>query len=154
MPIICARADTFGHHALGYARARYSDPRGDLGRVERQRAVLAAMASKTLSPAVLFVPWRAFPASSAGGAALAIDQSAQPMDVARFVLAMRSVAGGKGLSLTVPIGNPNLSTPAGSAVSWDADGAEQLFNALKADDTEAIRPIAAEQEKKARKAAG
>ena len=146
--------DLDGKTALGYARARYSDPRGDLGRVERQRAVLAGIASKTLSPAVLLVPWRAFPASSAGGEALAIDQSAQPMDVARFVLAMRSVAGGKGLSLTVPIDNPDLPTPAGRAVSWDAQGSKQLFGALKADDTEAIRPIAAEQEKVAKKAAG
>jgi LCP family protein required for cell wall assembly len=55
----CQEAD--GTVALGYARARKSDPRGDLGRVERQREVLAAIASKTLSPGTLVQPWRRVP---------------------------------------------------------------------------------------------
>jgi LCP family protein required for cell wall assembly len=134
-----------GATALGYARARYSDPRGDLGRVERQRQVLAAIAARTLSPAVVAVPWRAFPAASAGGHALTVDSGTTPWGLVRFILAMRDVAGGSGLSLTVPISNPDLSTPAGSAVKWDTEQAKELFAALRADDTETIRPMAAEQ---------
>ncbi len=140
--------DMDGATALGYARARYSDPRGDLGRVERQRQVLAAIAGKTLSPGVVLAPWRALPAASAGGAALVVDDGTTPIGLARFILAMRAVSGGDGLSLTVPIGNASLSTSAGEAVSWNTAKAERLFTALKNDDTEAVRPLAQEQERK------
>ena len=143
-----AGCQTFdGKTALGYARARYSDPRGDLGRVERQRQVLAAIAGKTLSPSVVLLPWRAFPAAAAGGNALAVDDQTSPWGLVSFVLAMRDVAGGGGLSLTVPISNPNLNTPAGSSVQWDAAKARTLFDDLRRDDTESIRPIAQAQKK-------
>lgn len=136
-----------GRTALGYARARHSDPRGDLGRVDRQRETLAAIAAKTLSPATLVQPWRSFPAARAGGSALTVDDGTTPVGLARFVLAMRAVSGGNGLSLTVPVSNPNLSTPAGSAVQWDRTQALNLFRALKADDTAAVAPIAKAQAK-------
>ncbi len=134
-----------GATALGYARARYSDPRGDLGRVERQRQVLAAIAGRTLSPSVLALPWRAFPAASAGAHALTVDSGTSPWGLLQFVLAMRTVASGSGLSLTVPISNPNLQTPAGSSVAWDTAKATTLFTALRTDDTEAVRPLAQAQ---------
>jgi LCP family protein required for cell wall assembly len=139
--------DFDGSTALGYARARYSDPRGDLGRVDRQRQVLAAIAGKTLSPSVLAPPWRAFPAARAGGDALTVDSGTTPLGLARFVLAMRAVAGGNGLSLTVPVATTQLQTGAGIAVGWDRERARQLFDAIRDDDTEAIRPIAKQQAK-------
>ena len=139
--------DMDGATALGYARARYSDPRGDLGRVERQRQILAAIAGKTLSPSVLLLPWRSLSGASAGGGALVVDDGTTPVGLARFVLAMRAVSGGSGLSLTVPIGNPALRTPAGEAVSWDTAKAQKLFTALRKDDTDAIKPLAAEQKR-------
>lgn len=141
----CQQMD--GKTALGYARARHSDPRGDLGRVERQRETLAAIASKTLSPGTLVQPWRSFPAAKSGGGALTVDNSTSPLALTRFVLAMRAVSGGNGLSLTVPISNPNLSTNVGSAVQWDRTKALTLFRALQADDTESIRALADEQKK-------
>ena len=141
----CQQMD--GKTALGYARARHSDPRGDLGRVERQRETLAAIAGKTLSPGTLLQPWRSFPAAKAGGGALTVDEGTSSYGLARFVLAMRAVSGGNGLSLTVPIGNPNLRTSAGSAVQWDKTQALVLFRALQKDDTESIRSIADAQEK-------
>jgi LCP family protein required for cell wall assembly len=136
-----------GRTALGYARARHSDPRGDLGRVERQRETLAAIASKTLSPGTLLQPWRSFPAAKAGGGALTVDESTSPFALARFVLAMRAVSGGNGVSLTVPISNPNLSTSAGSAVQWDRTKALGLFKALKTGDDAYVRSLAKEQER-------
>jgi LCP family protein required for cell wall assembly len=138
-----------GATALGYARARYSDPRGDLGRVERQRQVLAAIAGKTLSPSVLLQPWRAFPAASNGGDALTVDSGMSPLGLLSFVQAMRSVAGGGGLSLTVPVANAALQTPSGEAVQWDSTQANKLFTALRNDDTDAIKPLAQAQKKAA-----
>jgi LCP family protein required for cell wall assembly len=136
----CQQMD--GKTALGYARARHSDPRGDLGRVERQRETLAAIAKKMLGPATLVQPWRSFPAAKAGGGALTVDEGTSPVGLAKFVLAMRAVAGGDGVSMTVPVSNPNLSTPAGSAVQWDRTKALQLFQDLKNDDTEAVQKLA------------
>jgi len=138
-----------GPTALGYARARYSDPRGDLGRVERQREVLAAIASKTLSPSVLFVPWRAAPAARAGGKALTVDEGTTPWGLGRFVLGMRSVSGGKGVRMTVPIADASRQTPSGDAVTWNSAQATKLFDAVKANNVTTIRAIAAAQEKQA-----
>ncbi len=138
-----------GRTALGYARARYSDPRGDLGRVERQRQVLAAIAGKTLSPSVVLLPWRSFPAARAGGDALTVDEGTSPIGLVQFVLAMRAVAGGGGLSLTVPVARTDLPTSSGAAVQWRESEADTLFEALRADDTERIRPLAQAQERQA-----
>jgi LCP family protein required for cell wall assembly len=145
----CQQVD--GKTALGYARARKSDPRGDLGRVERQREVLAAIASKTLSPGTIAAPWKAFPAAKSGGGALTIDETTSPLAVVRFVLAMRTVSSGGGVSMTVPIGNPNLSTPNGSAVQWDREKALQLFDGLKTNDESKIKSLADEQAEEAAK---
>lgn len=143
-----AGCQTFdGKTALGYARARYSDPRGDLGRVERQRQVLAAIAGRTLSPSVVFVPWRSFPAAAAGGEALTVDDETSPWGLITFVRGMRNVAGGNGVSLTVPIGNPDLNTPVGSCVQWNSKQAKKLFDALRRNDTETARQIAQTQTK-------
>ena len=136
-----------GKTALGYARARYSDPRGDLGRVERQREVLAAIASKTLSPSVIGVPWRAVPAAVAGGKALTVDSGSTPWSVARFVLGMRAVSGGGGVTLTVPIGG-DVSTPAGAALTWDSEQANRLFEAMARGDRDTVRSIAEDQKQK------
>ncbi len=150
-----AGCQTFtGPTALAYARARYSDPRGDLGRVERQRQVLAAIASKALSPGVVLQPWEAFPAADAGGAALTVDKGASPMTLLHFLQAMRTVAGGGGLSLTVPVANADLHTTAGTAVEWDDTKAQQLFTDLRKDDTEAIRPLAEEEKRQTSTASG
>jgi len=138
-----------GKTALGYARARYSDARGDLGRVERQRQVLAAIAGKTLSPSVVAVPWRALPAARAGGGALVVDEGTTPAGLLAFVSAMRSVAGGGGLSLTVPVARGDLRTRVGEAVQWNAAQSRVLFESLRTDDTERIRPLAADQQKAA-----
>ncbi|GAB3238089.1 LCP family protein [Kineosporia babensis] len=134
-----------GKTALGYARARYSDPRGDLGRVERQRETLAAIAKKTLSPATIIQPWRAIPAAKAGGGALTVDESTGPIALTKFVLAMRAVSGNDGLSMTVPIGNADYRVNGMSAVKWDTEKALEMFTALKNDDTEALRAMAEEQ---------
>ncbi len=134
-----------GATALGYARARHSDPRGDLGRVERQRETLTAIAKKTLSPTTLVQPWKAFPAARAGGGALTIDSGMSPIGLTRFVLAMKSVAGGGGLSMTVPVSNPDLKTPAGDAVKWNSAQALQLFKALRTNNTTELKALAKAQ---------
>ncbi|WP_459644683.1 LCP family protein [Kineococcus sp. NUM-3379] len=131
-----------GPTALGFARYRYSDPLGDLGRVQRQRELLAAIMSKGSSPVTLANPARSLPLASAGGSALTLDEGASPLTLLTFARGMRSASGTDGVSMTVPIENPALRTPAGTAVKWDSAKAISMFDALERDDTAALRGLA------------
>jgi LCP family protein required for cell wall assembly len=129
-----------GPKALGYVRARYSDPLGDIGRANRQREFLAAIMHKAASPATVLIPWRYYGFATAGAAGLTVGEGTSLRDVTRVLQAMRSVSNGSGLSLTVPISNPALPTNVGSAVKWDAPKALSLFNALKNDEPLTVAP--------------
>ncbi len=111
--------------ALGYVRARYSDPRGDLGRVERQRQFLGALSDRVTSPAVLLNPVRLVDVAAQGGDALRIDRTTYPWDLVRFGVAMRTVSGSGGDRITVPLSS------VGNTVSWDEQRAAQLWSALQ-----------------------
>ena len=139
----CQEAD--GKVALGYARSRKLDARGDLGRVERQREVMAAIAKKGFAPATVLNPFNAFPLARAGGDALTMDEQDGVADLAWFLLAMRDSAGGNGISLTVPVADTTRRTEHGVVVDWDEATAEQVFQALRDSSTESIRTIADEQ---------
>ena len=57
-------------------------------------------------------------------------------------LAMRNIAGGDGLTLTVPISNPGASTPVGSAVLWDDAKAKAMFSDIARGDTSKLAKYA------------
>ncbi|MGB3257146.1 MAG: LCP family protein [Ornithinimicrobium sp.] len=129
-----------GKDALNYVRMRYSDPRGDLGRVERQREFLSGMVSKMTQPSTLLVPWELHDAGTATGSSLRRGEDTSMWEMGKVGLAMRSVSGGSGQSITVPIADPNYSTAAGSSVLWDEAGATELFEALRTDAPLTIEP--------------
>jgi LCP family protein required for cell wall assembly len=122
-----------GPTALAYVRARYFDPRGDLGRVERQQQVLAALADRLADPATLANPLRLARLAHFGGAALTRGEDTGPVDAARFALGLRAASGADGIRLTVPIADPDYRTSVGSTVRWDRPRALALFTALAAD---------------------
>lgn len=124
--------DMDGPTALAYVRARYFDPKGDLGRVERQQEFLGAVFDEASSPTTLLNPFRLVSLGNASTTALTIDDGDGPVSLVRFALTMRAVAGGGGKRVTVPVADPNYPTPAGSAVRWDRDRALRLFNSLDA----------------------
>jgi len=129
-----------GPNALGYVRARYSDPLGDIGRAQRQRQFLSAIMHKALSPSTVFIPWRYYGFATSAGAGLTVGQDTTLRDVTRVLQAMRSVSNGQGLSLTVPVSNTSLRTDVGSAVKWDTPKAAELFNAIKNDEPLTVAP--------------
>ena len=143
IPKGCQQAD--GATALGYARARYSDPRGDLGRVERQRELLASIVTKATSPTTLVNPLRTFPLARSGAGALTVDEGTGPLALARFLLGMKSSAGSSGVSLTVPVSGEATRGRAGSVVLWDQTKSAAVFDAIKRDDTSAVKAYADEQ---------
>ena len=91
-----------GTKALAYSRMRKSDPTGDVGRGQRQRAVISAVVSKAASPSTIFSFSRQDALVDAGTDVLTVDQSASTMSIAQMVLAFRS-ASGSGLTGAPPI---------------------------------------------------
>ena len=120
-----------GTTALAYVRARYFDPKGDLGRVERQQEFLGAVFDKTVTPTTLLNPFRVMALGDAATTALTIDDGDGPVSLLRFALTMRAVAGGDGKRVTVPVADVNYQTSAGSSVKWDRDRALALFRSLR-----------------------
>ncbi|MGB3684727.1 MAG: LCP family protein [Ornithinimicrobium sp.] len=129
-----------GKDALNYVRMRYSDPRGDLGRVERQREFLAAMVQKMTRPSTLLVPWELQAVGTATGSSLKRGEDTSMWELVKVGLAMRSISNGSGDSITVPVADANYSTSAGSAVLWDEADAGELFEALRTGEPLTIEP--------------
>ncbi len=57
------------------------------------------------------------------------------LQVGRLALAMRAISSGDGKTLTVPISNPDATTPVGSSVLWDTAKAKAMFAELARGDT-------------------
>ncbi|WP_375423845.1 LCP family protein [uncultured Friedmanniella sp.] len=131
-----------GTNALGYVRMRKADPLGDLGRVQRQRAMLAAVAAKAASPATVANPVRYWRLNHAAAESVVLGEDTSFTQVASLALAMRKIAGGDGLTLTVPVSDPGASTPVGSAVLWDQTKAADLFGDLARGDTSDLKKYA------------
>lgn len=123
--------DMDGATALGYVRARYSDPEGDIGRAKRQRQFLGALMGKIASPGNLLVPWKLKGLGESGAQGLAVDKDMSMLTAARTMWTLKKLSGNGGNSVVVPISNNALPTPAGEAVEWDATRSQELFKAIR-----------------------
>ena len=137
LPKGCQNLD--GKNALGYVRMRKADPLGDLGRVKRQREMLAAIAKDAASPATVVNPVRYFRLLTSGFDALTIGEDTSFLEVVKMANAMRKVSVGQGLTLTVPVANSGAFTPAGSAVTWDEQEAKSMFDDIARGDTSELK---------------
>ena len=123
-----------GKNALGYVRARYSDPRGDIGRADRQRQFLGAIMKKAATPSTVLVPTRYWGFTHAAAKGLIVGEDTSMTDAGRVMLALRAVSRDEGLSLVVPIQSENYQTQAGSSVKWNTARAKELFSMLRNDE--------------------
>jgi LCP family protein required for cell wall assembly len=124
-----------GPTALAYVRMRKADPRGDLGRMDRQREMISAVAEKAASPATILNPVRYWSFLTASSGAVVLGEDTTFPETVGAALAMRALTGSGGIALTVPVSDPNASTSAGSAMIWDEDKAKALFEDLAKGDT-------------------
>lgn len=122
-----------GKTGLAYVRSRYDDPRGDFGRVERQREFLAALFSKAASPATLLNPIRAGRIAFASADGLTVDKSDGLIDLFSLALTMRKASGGGVKTLTVPVAGTETVAGQGSVVRWDRPKARKLLSQLRND---------------------
>lgn len=123
-----------GPNALGFVRARYSDPRGDIGRAERQRQFLGAIMAEAASPSTVLIPWRWWRFTHAASNGVALGQDTSMWGVLQVLLAMRGMGNDSTLSLKVPIASLNHQTSVGSTVLWDSEQAQRLFDMLRRGD--------------------
>ena len=130
-----------GPTALGYVRARKSDPRGDIGRAERQRQFLGAVLKKAATPSTVLIPWRYKAFADAAASGLQVGRTTQLADAAKIFQALRGVDGGDTLSLVVPIETASYQTSnAGVAVKWNSNQAKALFAAIQNDQPLSVPP--------------
>ena len=121
-----------GRNALAYVRMRYADPKGDLGRVERQQQFLSSVIKKVSTPAVLLNPISMWKLVDSATNSVNVGDSDSIRNIANLALAMRSLSNGNGTLTTVPVADPDANTAAGSSVLWDEVAARELFVSLGA----------------------
>ena len=126
----CQHAD--GAKALAYSRARYSDPLGDLGRVQRQREVVSQIVKRSVGGDMLLHPLRTWQIANAGVQTVTVDRQFSMFDAWGLAMAMRKLGGPNVVKTTVPIANPGYSVPGiGDTVLWDRQAALTLFHELR-----------------------
>jgi LCP family protein required for cell wall assembly len=131
-----------GVEALGYVRMRKADPLGDLGRVQRQREMLAAIAKKAASPATVLNPVRYWKLNMAIADAIKLGRDTSLPEALMLAIAMKRISSRSGLTLTVPISSTGASTPVGSAVLWDPTKSKAMFSAIARGDTSGLAKYA------------
>ncbi|MGC5616689.1 LCP family protein [Georgenia sp. Z1491] len=110
-----------GETALAFARMRYSDPTGDIGRGMRQRQVIGAIADSVATPGTLLDPRRHVSLARTGTDVLVTDEETGIVDLGGMALAFRSASGG-GFVGAPPVADPAYRAGGlGATVLLDAD---------------------------------
>lgn len=120
-----------GDMGLAYVRARYFDPTADYGRMQRQQAFLAAMASKGASMGVLLNPFRVSSTVNAVLGSLRADPSLDADAVRGMLRQLRSTTPGDVTFHTVPVAGEEYLPDGGLALQWDKSEANNLFASLR-----------------------
>ncbi len=131
-----------GAQALSFVRARYFDPRADIGRIERQQKFLGAMFRKATASEILLNPIKLNGFLDAALNSVTTDKGIDRQDIVALAAKLKQVAAGNVAFLTVPIADYDYRHPVyGSSLKWDRPAAQQLF--AKIENDEVIVPPAA-----------
>lgn len=128
IPAGCQQMD--GVTALGYVRMRKADPEGDLGRAKRQREMVSGLAKEVLSPATVLLPWRWWGVNASLSKSITLGRDDGPGALLGMGTAAVRIGTGQGDTLSVPVGNADAQTSAGSSVLWDAKKSKAMFEAM------------------------
>lgn len=116
-----------GPTALAYVRMRYADPKGDIGRAERQQEYVKAVAAKTASPLTFLNPLKMFSVDRAAASSLTVDDGTGVIADGRMALALGMISAGLGEQTTVPIESDSYWVDGQQAVKWDTPKALEMF---------------------------
>ncbi len=119
-----------GQQALAYVRTRHAFATSDLQRTKNQQKFLAALAHEVAAPSTLLNPFKLYPVMGAGLDSLIVDKDMSLWDLASMFRAMKSVNGGDGKSMNIP-----LAGSSGGNLLWDKTKVKELVGELKNDET-------------------
>ena len=86
----CHQAD--GATALAFSRMRHQDPRGDIGRAERQRQVVSKLSRTLITPSTFLNPLKQRNLANAGASNLTCDSDSGAWALGKMLFAYRSAA--------------------------------------------------------------
>ncbi|MET9257788.1 LCP family protein [Streptomyces sp. NPDC048182] len=118
-----------GEEALAFVRTRYALAGSDLDRTKNQQKFLSALASQVATPSTVLNPFKLYPTMGAGLDSLVVDKDMGLFDLASMFWAMKSVSGGDGTSMNMPIAGS-----VGGNLKWDDAKVKELVQQLKNDD--------------------
>lgn len=126
----CHTAD--GTTALAFARMRYSDPQGDIGRAERQRQVISAIMTKVSGDKSIRNYSTLHKVGDATLGALTVDENSNAFTLLQMAQAFREATGSGGVTGSVYYSSVDYqpSSGIGSCVLLDDDKNADLFKAL------------------------
>lgn len=122
-----------GKQALAFVRQRHQEKEGDLGRSKNQQKLLSTLARQAARPGTLLDPTEIGPAMRAGLETLIVDEDMSLRDLSRMFRAVRSVSGGQGTRINVPVSGFGVPTSKGNVLKWDAKKSARLFADLRQD---------------------
>jgi LCP family protein required for cell wall assembly len=126
----CHSAD--GPTALAFARMRYADPEGDIGRAGRQQQLISSLAEKVADPAPLWQPTRQVALLRSGTDALVVSKGTNVVDLGRLALAFRDATGPDGIRGTPPIASVDYRPGnVGTAVLLDPETSPAFWAAIR-----------------------
>ena len=119
-----------GRESLAWVRMRYADPKGDIGRMERQQEYVRLMMDQILSWQTLVNPFRQLDIVNAALDSVLVDNDTGSVDLARFGLGMGRVATGAGEVTTVPTLEGDNWENGQWVLKWDPQESAELFGSL------------------------
>lgn len=124
-----------GATALAYARSRHGQSMDDLSRATHQRELLAAIASRLLSPQVVADPSRFWEATHGVADSLEVSEQLGITDATRLGSALHGISSGDGLSCGLPLTDASVNL-----AHWDAERAGPLLDAMATDRADRLDP--------------
>jgi LCP family protein required for cell wall assembly len=118
-----------GQQALAFVRTRHAFAASDLQRTKNQQAFLAALAHKVASPGTVMNPFKLYPTMGAGLDSLVVDKDMSLWDLGSMFMAMKSVSGGDGKSMNMPVNGS-----VGGNLLWDKTKVKQLVDQFNNDE--------------------
>ncbi|AQS69260.1 transcriptional regulator [Streptomyces pactum] len=118
-----------GEEALAFVRTRYALAGSDLDRTKNQQKFLSALANQVATPSTVLNPFKLYPTMGAGLDSLIVDKDMGLFDLASMFWAMKSVSGGEGTSMNMPV-----SGSVGGNLKWDDAKVRRLVEQLKNDE--------------------
>ena len=123
--------DVDGRTALAFARMRYADPEGDIGRGKRQQQVIQAVIAKLEPKDLIFQPTTQVDLARAGTDILTFSTGTSILDIGRLALDFRAANGPDAARGTPPISSLNYRPGGvGSAVQLDPARIDQFWDDL------------------------